>query len=163
MEIGCEKAHFLNKRIGAVVERGAWCPVYSTGFEEIKDLVAQSLWACLVVCSEWRTNSIWRLSLLLFFCVLKTRIFSSNAISSWPILRPNGNNRERLMAQETLKRTIAQSWDELEHVKCNNLGGGMAFLQRETFSTAYSTMSVKWKRAWLFWFKICWLKTMILK
>lgn len=47
------------------------------------------------------------------------------------------------MAQETLKRTIAQSWDELEHVKCNNLGGGKAALQRETFSTAYLTMSVK--------------------
>lgn len=39
MEIRCEKTHFLNKRIGPVVEHGAWCPVYSADFEEIKDLV----------------------------------------------------------------------------------------------------------------------------
>jgi len=44
-------------------------------------------------------------------------------------------------------RKITQSWDELEHVKRNNLGEKSTVLQTETFSMAYLAMSVKGKRA----------------
>lgn len=133
MEIGCEKTHFLNKRIGAVC--WTWCLVPSIfrwlwGDKGFSNTAFMSLLSCTL----WMENQQHLEALLAPFSLCsQDQNILQQCNFQLTYLEAKWKQRERLMAQETLKRTIAQSWDELEHVKCNNLGGRRQFSKRNLF------------------------------